>query len=93
MVSNAGGGNIFKQGLGDLKEELKSMFQEFVVNRTAPEEKISEDISSMQNSFSQISGFVEDFNAKLKELGKEAAQGQAKQAKMDRAIKEFKEAK
>jgi hypothetical protein len=29
----------------------------------------------------------------MKELGKEAAEGQAKQAKMDRAIKELKEAK
>jgi methyl-accepting chemotaxis protein len=96
MVSNAGGGNIFQQGFGDLKEVLKSMFKEFkefVVNRAAAEEKTSNEMYSMQKSFSQISGFVEDFNAKLKELGKAAAEGQAKQVQMDRAIKELREAK
>ncbi len=92
IVGPAGGG-VFQQGLIDMKDELKTMISQFMDTQTASAQKIAGDICTMQQSFSQLSGFVEDFKGKLTAMEKEAAEGRAKQGEMERAIKGITEAK
>lgn len=67
------------------------MLSQLVEKQTAFEKSISEEVSCIRQSMTGLSGFVEDFDAKLKAIEKGNSVGRAKTAELEMTIKGLKD--